>query len=221
MLGRLKETLNKGDEFDQVQGKIIETILAIRREQGKNDIPFPASEQALSIEEAVEKYIENPNNSECLTQLMRSFWTKADEKSGKTTMVPEFPLKSKEIKKRAKQNQMAIFNGDEWVWIEKLANAPNLGTTESQFKKKLGKGGRQIITLKSYKVGGEIHKLLYGIYFDQEGARSRVLNAYGQIVDAYFIDGGGMCVRCRSLPSERCRDYLGGRFEEVIKKPIK
>lgn len=186
-----------------------------------NDIPFPAV-QALSIEEAVEKYIENPNGPEYLTELMRSFWTVADKKSGETTLVPGFPLSSKEINERNKQNQMAVFNGVSWVWIEKLVDSPNLNTTESQLIQKFIWEHKRIISIESYKVGGQIHKLLYGKYFDEGGTYSRVQAGYGGVLYTRFYSDGRI-----HMPFWFPREPgfhlsgLGGRFEEVIKKPIK
>lgn len=210
MLGYLEKNFRKGG-----QPGLAEIIKGVRITLEK-DIPFPVLESASSLEQAKAKYIENSNNPECLTQLMRSFWADADEKSGKTTLVPEFPLKSKEIKERAGQNQMAVFNGKDWVWIEKSVNASNLSTNQEQLEEKFGKEGRQIIGQKTYEVGGQIHKLLYGKYFDEGATYSRVLNANGQVVHAFFRSDGYLRVYSRLSPGFR-HWRLGGRFEEVIK----
>ena len=199
---------------------LADIIKGVRSTLGK-DIPFPPTKERVStLEVAAEMYKENPNSPECLTELMRSYWVEADEKSGKTTFVPEFPLKSKEIKERAKQKQMAVFNGKDWVWIEKSVDAPNLGTNEYQLREKIEKNGRQIMSLETYETGGRIHELLSGKYFDEEVTGSRVIRNDQVAASAYFLFDGYLSVDPYLHPEFGYED-LGGRFEELIKKPIK
>ncbi len=88
------------------QARILEGLLRIR---GGKDIAFPTSEQTLSLEEATREYKNSPSRPESLTRLMRSFWLDAGQRIGKEYVVSEFPLKSQEIKERAKNGQIAIF----------------------------------------------------------------------------------------------------------------
>ena len=76
---------------------------------GGKDIPFPVSEQILSLEQATQEYKNKPGSPELLTQFMCSFWAEAGQKIGKEYVVSKFPLKSQEIEERAKNGQMAIF----------------------------------------------------------------------------------------------------------------
>lgn len=209
MLAHLENELNKSGK-----NGLAEVVKGVRVTLGR-DIPFPISEPVSSLEQTTEKYKENPNNPECLTQLMRSYWIEADKKNNTTTVVPEFPLKSKDIKERARQKQMAVFNGVDWIWIEKSVDAPNLGTNEFQLREKAEKSGRQIMSLETYRAGGEINKLLSGKYFDEGDTLSRVIRN-GQVVLAYFDSDGHLYV-FSSLDPGRRNEHLGGRFEEVIR----
>jgi len=73
------------------------------------DIAFPVSEQILSLKQATKEYKNKSANPELLTQFMSAFWQEAGQRIEKGYVVSEFPLKSKEIKERAENGEMAIF----------------------------------------------------------------------------------------------------------------
>ena len=73
------------------------------------DIPFPVSEQILSLEQATREYKNKHDSPELLTQFMRSFWQEAGQKIGRSIVVDKFPLTAKEIKEKQEKGQMAIF----------------------------------------------------------------------------------------------------------------
>ena len=104
MLNYLEREFKRSGE--EGPAKIMNGLLTIL---GK-DIPFPSSEQTLSLEQATREYKNKPTNPELLTQFMRSFWAETSQKIGKSIVVDKFPLTSKEIREeREKRGRMAIF----------------------------------------------------------------------------------------------------------------
>ncbi|MFH1971013.1 MAG: hypothetical protein ABIJ05_01360 [Patescibacteria group bacterium] len=90
---------------------LAQVISGVHATLGK-DFSFPSSEQTVSLEDATREYKNNPNNPELLTQFMYTFWREAGQRIGKDYTVSKFSLKSKEIKERIKNGQMAIFVPD-------------------------------------------------------------------------------------------------------------
>lgn len=156
---------------------------------------------------------------ERLTQFMRSFSAEPGQRIGKNIVVDNFPLTSKEIREERKRDRMAVFNPDVgWLWIEASIDAPNLNTTQRGLEEKFKKEGRRIQSLKTYKIGGEISKLLTGRYFDEGPTWSRVLDSChgGGVLRAFFSPSGRLNVPSDPNPEARLED-LGERSEEVIK----
>ncbi|MBU0998421.1 hypothetical protein KJ570_02755 [Patescibacteria group bacterium] len=99
----------------------------LRKLNGGKDIPFPTSEQTLSLEEATSEYKNKPTNSELLTQFMRSFWQEAGQRIEKNIIVDKFPLTAKEILEKRGKGYMAIF-------VPEGVNRVDLGKMFSKMK---------------------------------------------------------------------------------------
>ena len=96
------------------------------------DIPFPPSEQTLSLEEATREYKNKPTDPECLTQFMQSFWQEAGQRIGKNIIVDNFPLTSKEIKEKQEKGYMAIFVPEGVTLVDLGGMFPQMKSTAVQ-----------------------------------------------------------------------------------------
>ncbi|MCX6706031.1 MAG: hypothetical protein NTV24_02910 [Candidatus Woesebacteria bacterium] len=100
----------------------------MKKLNGGKDVPFPTSEQTLSLEEATSEYKNSLNSPESLTRFMRSFWLGAGQRIGEEYIVSKFPLKSQEIKERTKNGQMAIFCPAEVSRVDLGRMFPKMGS---------------------------------------------------------------------------------------------
>lgn len=107
-----------------------------------------------------------------------------------------------------------LLNSSDWLWIEASVDAPRY-TASGEFDENIKTGRSRGQSLKTYIIGGQISKLLTGMYFDEGGPTwSKLLGCFsakGCAVRCHFEKDGSLAVSDRFFLED------GIRSEEKIK----